>query len=290
MLGSSANHAPIRLAFFVDSLQVGGSELNAIRTLERLDRERFDVTVYHMASEGPLLERYQRLGIPMERVRIRSFRHPSSLQAGWRLRRSLRRRRIQILHSHDIYSNIISIPWARLAGTPVVIASRRWQYAVPSRFHVVANRLVSRWATHVLANSRAVAGTLEREDHVPGTRIEIIPNFVGEDAFAEYPTDDRREALAAFGVPEGALVVGTVARLSPTKDHATLLRAITPLLGRFRTLHLLLIGSGPTREALLAQAATLGISDRVHFAGTVPNTPNPHALLDLSVLPSTTEG
>src|ERR1041385_5483506 len=73
MLGSSANHAPIRLAFFVDSLQVGGSELNAIRTLERLDRERFDVTVYHMASEGPLLERYQRLGIPMERVRIRSL-------------------------------------------------------------------------------------------------------------------------------------------------------------------------------------------------------------------------
>jgi glycosyltransferase involved in cell wall biosynthesis len=278
------------LAFFVDSLQVGGSELNAIRTLEHLDRERFDVTVYHMASDGPLLERYQRLGVPMERVRIRSFRHPSALQAGWRLRRSLRRRRIQILHSHDIYSNIISIPWAHLAGTPVVIASRRWQYAVPSRFHVVANRLVSRWATHVLANSQAVAGTLEREDHVPRSRIEIIPNFVGEDAFREYPAAARRDALAALGIPAGALVVGTVARLSPTKDHATLLRAITPLLGEVPALHVLLIGSGPTREALLAQAAAQGITERVHFAGTLPNIPNPHGLLDLSVLTSTTEG
>src|ERR1043166_6820875 len=107
---------PIRLAFFVDSMQIGGSELNAIRTLERLDRSRVEPTVFHLGSQGPLLERYQLLGVSLEHVTLRSFKHPSAFRAGLKLVASLRRRRIEILHAHDMYSTISSIPCARLAG------------------------------------------------------------------------------------------------------------------------------------------------------------------------------
>ncbi len=270
-------------------MEIGGSELNAIRTLESLDRSRFDLTVYHLGRQGPLLERYKRLGVTLIHISVRSFKHPSAFRAGVRLFRSLKQQRIQVLHAHDIYSNIFAVPWARLAGTPVVIASRRWQYAVPSRSHVAANRIVSRMATCVLANSEAVRTTLRVEDRVPESRIAVIPNFVGPEAFAGYPEDARLALFGQLGIPPGVPVVGSVARLSTTKDHATLLRAAAPVCAE-SPMHLLLIGSGPTLEPLRAQAATLGIADRVHFAGTLPNIPNPHGLLDVSVLASLTEG
>jgi glycosyltransferase involved in cell wall biosynthesis len=243
-----------------------------------------------MGSRGPLVERYAALGLPRVHVPVKSFKRPGAVVQGLRVLRSLRRRRIQILHAHDIYSNIFAVPWARLARTPVVIASRRWQLAVPSRSHVVANRMVSRWATGVLANSEAVAQTLRQEDGISASRINVIPNFVGPEAFEPYPEGAKRQLFARLGIPDGAFVVGVVARLSPAKDHATLLEAVSEPFRKDPGLHLLLVGSGPTEDRLAAQASALGLAGRVHFAGTLPNIPNPHSLLDISVLCSVTEG
>ena len=243
-----------------------------------------------MGAEGPLLERYRALDLPMVRVVLSSFKHPSALRAGYRLVRELRRRRIQVLHSHDIYSNIFSIPFARLARTPVILASKRWHEAVPSRSHARMNAVVSRMATGVLANSEAVARSLVAEDGVAAARVTVIPNFVDEAAFAGYPAGARSELLQRLGIPADALVIGSVARLSPVKDHAMLVRAFARLAPAVPAVHLLLIGDGACRAALASQAGGLGLGTRVHFTGLLPNLPNPHGLLDISVLSSLTEG
>lgn len=282
--------ARIRLAYLVDSMEVGGSELNAIRTLEQLDRARFELSVIHLGAEGPLTPRYQALGIPRTQLSFRSFKHPSALGAGLRLRRVLKRDRVQILHSHDIYSNIFGVPWARLARTPVIIVSKRWQFSVPSRQHLLVNRLAMRWATNALANSQVVARTLVEEEGVRAGRIQVIPNFVGDDAFVPYSPVERARLLEGLKLPPDAFVIGVVARLSPVKDHRTLLQAFARLSSAHPRVHALLIGEGPCRAALEAQAQELRLTDRVHFAGRLSSSPNPHGLLDISVLPSSSEG
>jgi glycosyltransferase involved in cell wall biosynthesis len=90
-------------------------------------------------------------------------------------------------------------------------------------------------------------------------------------------------------VPEGAFVIGIVARLSPVKDHGTLLRAIASLRDRIPSLHCVLVGDGPERGAIEALATSLGIRDVVHLAGERTQPPNLHGLFDVSVLCSTTE-
>src|SRR6185437_11971155 len=74
----------IRIAFVIDNMGLGGTELNAVRTAERLDRERYDLRVVCLNGEGPLSERYRRLGIPVEYLSLRSFYGPSMLACGWR--------------------------------------------------------------------------------------------------------------------------------------------------------------------------------------------------------------
>jgi glycosyltransferase involved in cell wall biosynthesis len=85
-------------------------------------------------------------------------------------------------------------------------------------------------------------------------------------------------------------VVGIVARLSPIKDHRSLITAVALLAPEFPTLLLVLIGSGPNRSELEAFAAAEGVASIVRFAGMREPPPNLHSLFDVSVLCSLSEG
>ena len=56
---------PIRVVYCIDNMQVGGTELNAVRTAERLNRRRFSISVVCIRDNGPLMARYQAAGIPV---------------------------------------------------------------------------------------------------------------------------------------------------------------------------------------------------------------------------------
>lgn len=277
------------MAFCIDNLGVGGTELNAVRTAERLDRSRYPLEVVCMQPEGPLRERYEAAGIPLHPFPIRSLYGASALRQGALLARFLRDREIRVFHAHDKYSNIFGVPWARLAGS-AVIASRRWSEGSLRRGHRIANRLAYRMADAVLANSERVGSLLQTSEGVPEERISVVPNFLDESAFQPPSPGERGRLRAELGIPPHARLLGIVANLRPVKDHASLLRAVGLLHPRWGDLHLVLVGDGECRPELQALARDLGISEHVHFAGRRGSHPNLHHLFDVSVLCSLSEG
>lgn len=281
---------PIRIAYCIDTMHIGGTELNALRTAERLDRSRFHVTVISLQPDGPLARRYEEAGIPVLGFPFSSLYSPDALRQGWRLVRWLRQERIQIVHCHDLYANLFGVPWSRLAGVRTVIASRRWIHPSRNRLLDRANRFAYRLADWVLVNSTAVAEAVASVDGVSRRRILKVPNFVDENAFVAMSAGEIRRRRSELGVSDDAQVVGCIARLSPIKDHVTLLAAVSILRDRFPRLRLMLIGDGECRTALESATRDMGIRDRVHFAGTMPNEPNLHHLFDISVLVSVSEG
>ena len=191
---------PIRVAFAIDSMEAGGTELNAVRLAERLNRDRFDIRVVCMRTEGPLAARYEALGVPVESFPMRSLYGPSAVRQGVRLARYLRTQRIAIVHAHDIYSNVFAVPWARLAGART-IASRRWWEGFQATPWRLASRLSYRAAHAVLANSTAIGRLLVDAEGVPPARVVVVPNFLDEAAF-ERP-DEATAASARSGTPVG---------------------------------------------------------------------------------------
>jgi glycosyltransferase involved in cell wall biosynthesis len=284
------SHAPVRIAYCIDTMQIGGTELNAVRTAERMDPARFEISVISLQPDGPLAERYRAAGIPVHPYRLKSLYAPDSVRQGVRLMRWLRRERIEILHCHDLYSNLFAAPWGRMAGVRTVITSRRWLEALPNKQLEIANRLMFRVGHRVLVNSPAVADSLVKTDGVSPAKVITLSNFVGEAAFAALSPATKTQIRAEFGIPADAFVVGCIARLSPVKDHITLLRAVHKLVRRWSQLHLVLVGDGEIRADLEELAAELDISDRVHFTGFRPNEPNLHHVFDVSVLTSLSEG
>jgi glycosyltransferase involved in cell wall biosynthesis len=269
---------------------LGGTELNAVRTAERLDPRRFAISVVCIRASGPLMARYHAAGIPVHPFPMSSLLGPRAVQQAFRLIRLFRRERTDVVHSHDAYTSVFATICARVAGVRGVIASRRSWHSPHLQGRIMrANRVAYRFAHRVVGNSPSVSRLVETEGGVPASRIVTVPNFLDPQSFEPLAEDTRRRLLDEIGVPPGSFVVGIVARLSAVKDHATLLRAIATLAPAIPALHCVLVGDGPERGRIEALARSLGIAERVHLAGERPQLPNLHGLFDVSVLCSTSE-
>ena len=282
-----ASSRRVRVAYCLDSFAIGGTELNAVRTAEALDPQRIALRVFHLQTHGSLRSRYERLGVRMTHVPIPNLYSPRTAVQGVHLARLLNRENVDVVHSHDIYCNIFVVPWARILSRCSIIASRRWGHKASRPELAAINRWSSLLAHRILANSSGVARHLAREDGVPQGKIVEIPNFLAASAFELADEAVRVGQRRAWGLPDGAFAVGIVARLSPVKNHAMLLKALALLDARF---HLVVIGDGPSRAQLEELARTLRIEGRAHFVGEVVSPGNLHQFLDVSVLCSLSEG
>jgi glycosyltransferase involved in cell wall biosynthesis len=281
---------PIKVVFVIDNMRLGGTELNAVRTAERLDRKRFALRVVCLSEDGPLTERYRAIGVSVVNLGLHSFYGPSMITSGWRFVRLLRREGVHIVHAHDMYSNIFVAAWGRLAGSRVVITSRRWWTALPNWKLSLGSRFAVARSTAVLANSSAVAALVRSETPKAGDKVWTVTNFADDDAFGEASDVERAQIRRGWQAPEGAVVIGCVSRLDPLKDHATLLRAFAQLRFRRPEAFLVLIGDGDCRSSLEELARELQIGDAVHFAGEIRGRGNLHRGFDISALTSLSEG
>ena len=83
---------------------------------------------------------------------------------------------------------------------------------------------------------------------------------------------------------------GTVGRLAPKKNHATLIRAFAEVCRARNDVALVIIGDGPLKMELVQLADSLGLGEHVHFTGQRSDVPQLLRALDVFVFPSWREG
>ena len=97
-------------------------------------------------------------------------------------------------------------------------------------------------------------------------------------------------ALVAELRPVPGPLVVAVGRLVAEKNHARFLEAMTVVAARHPTARFVVVGDGPLRQQLEAQAATLGLSGRLGFTGWRDDAPAIAAAADVVVFSSDSEG
>jgi glycosyltransferase involved in cell wall biosynthesis len=90
--------------------------------------------------------------------------------------------------------------------------------------------------------------------------------------------------------PSAPIRIGTVARLEPVKDHATLLQAMRVLVDKGADVQLEIIGDGSSRQSLEQLVKDLGLNDLVRFLGAQRDIPSLLAGIDIFALSSLSEG
>jgi PEP-CTERM/exosortase A-associated glycosyltransferase len=185
------------------------------------------------------------------------------------------------LHAHSPALNGMAALWAgRRYGLPVTYEIRAfWEDAAVDHGTTTEGSLryrLTRWhETYVARAVDRVCTICEglRQDLVgrgiPAEKITVIPNAVD---VAQFPLGGPPDpALQEKLGLQGAYVLGFLGSYYAYEGLDLLLEAVPELARRIPEVRVLLVGGGPQEAALQAQAARLGIADRVVFVGRVPH-------------------
>ncbi len=205
----------------------------------------------------------------------------------------LRRQQPDFLISHLELTNVLAILARRLAASRAkLICVTHSNIAMQESVlgHKALERSVLRWLyagdIERVVVSKAAAAEYAAYTSVPLDDVNVIYNPVIDAGFHERAAQPvnhpwlTEKALPVF------LFVG---RLDPVKRVPDIVRALA-LVNQTRPARLLVAGEGPARQAILDQAAELGMSDQVALLGHVDNPLPLMRAADALVLASEREG
>jgi len=254
-------------------------------TLARGLQERGHVAHVVCRPNSPCEEGAKRMGLPAHPLKICG---DLDLPAAWRLARLLDRLGAEIVHAHTARTHLVCALAARLAQRrPACIVHRRVDFSL-HKMPLRLSGLKYRWGVdRYIAITAAVRDVMVR-DGVPPGKISIVHSCADLSRFENVA---RRPGLRAeWGVPADAPLVGAVGALVGHKAHADLLDAAALVLRQRPEAHFIILGEGPLRPALEAQARALGIQQRVYLPGERSDVPACLAEFDLFCMSSRMEG
>jgi len=231
------------------------------------DTRRFDISAATLFARGSLNADPGRLRL----VELGCRRGIGYAQGAMRLRRLVQQSRIHIVHSHHYKPSLIAA--IAVAGLPVrLILGRHYSDAIYQlatglrrRAYLAIEGFCNRRASVIVAPSAAVVKVL-RDQMVPMAKIARIPYGFDFSLFGPRDPEVMHDAKEEWPDRPG-LRLGTFARLHHEKGHRYLLQALRRLAEEGVAARLLVVGDGPERGALEAQALALGLDPLVRFTG-----------------------
>jgi glycosyltransferase involved in cell wall biosynthesis len=232
-------------------------------------------------GEPPLFDTLREADVEVHVIRAPGRHYLRERRAVGELCRALRP---DVVHTHGYRPDVVDAGVARKRGVPVVttahgFAAGGWK----NRFYERLQRRAFRRFDAVVAVSRPLWSLLARAGVAPA-RLHLVPN-----AWAGGGTSvSRADARRALGLPADGIQIGWVGRFSREKGADVLVRALPRLADV--ALAATMIGAGPELDRVRAEAATLGVADRIAWPGIVPDAAGLLEAFEVVVLSSRTEG
>lgn len=286
-LFSPVPRIPETTLFLARSLDRGGAERQLVVLVKGLARQGHAVAVAVFFGGGVYEAELAEAG-----VRVINL----GKQGRWdvlpflnRLVRLLRKERPAVLHSYLGVPNILAAALKPLLpGTRIIWGVRASnvdlsRYDWLSRLAYSLERRLARFADCIIANSQA-GKRYAVANGFPEDKIDVIPNGINTEYF-RFDAEGRKKVRSAWGLDEDEVLVGLVARLDRMKDHLGFLTAAGCIARERHDVRFVCVGDGLVvyAEELKQQAATLGLTNRLIWAGARDNMPAVYSALDIAV-------
>jgi len=276
----------------IDSFHQGGSERQALELTRLLHASgKYEVFLASLSAEGVLRESIADLNLgEIPTYPLQSFYNRNAVRQLRRFVQHLRAARIDVLHTHDFYTNVFGMAAGFLAGVKVRIASRRDTSGMRSPNQLRALKLAYSLAHQVVANSESVREALLVEG-IKSQKITLIHNGLNLDRVSSAPNETGAVTLPleVSVVPENFVTIVANMR-HDVKDYPTFLRAAQRISQAVPNTGFLLAGEGELRTSIEQLAAQLGIAERTIFLGRCENISKLLNVSQVCVLASKAEG
>jgi glycosyltransferase involved in cell wall biosynthesis len=294
-LSGQANADRLRVLTMSDSIgSHGGAEALSRQVAQRLDPERFEsvfcATRFKSSAvaDGVIAE-LRESGTEF----IGLERHGRLDMGVWRgLLGEMRRRRIDVLHTHKIGSNFWGAMLAPRVPVPVFVAHEHsWSFEGQPRRKFIDRHLIGRRADAFVAVSRADRSRMIEIERIPPEKVRFIQNGIPQPA----PARPRDEVRAELGVDGSAPMVAAVGTLRPEKCYEGVIEAAAEVRKRVPDVVVLIVGGEESdtttaREPLERQIAARGLEGTVRMTGFRPDVFDLISAVDVACLNSDREG
>lgn len=284
---------PLRVVHIISGLGQGGAETVLHRLVTAPDQDTEHIVV-SMGDNGVFGPRLTSAGIPVYTLGMRGL--AGTVKGAWQLHRLLRSLAPDVVQTWMYHADLVGGLIARLAGVRAVSWGIRNSGAdlakssPASRMLAGVSAPLSRLIPAVVVACAQNAVQRHRRWGYDGDRMIVVPN--GYDLSIWQPDPDARvQVRDEWTVTDDTIVVGSVARWNPLKDHENLIAAMAQV-RQGDTLRLVLVGQGmETGNAeLMALLHRHGVADRTVLLGMRDDVQRVMQGFDIHVLSSRAEG
>ncbi len=262
----------IKIALVVNDLLPGGAQVAVLGIAKNLNQEHFQPTVYFLNSYQN--DRSTLAVGNVATIKVGSPGKSSTFGAARALFGIWRQERPNVVHAHLPNSVIVSGIVCILLRIPFIVHEHQTHV-----FHSWKIRIAYRALRLFAALTVCYTGSVEQElfgsSHVltePPTTLNrhsyTIYNGIDAHRIAEVrAVTDRQAKRIELGIPDGATLITSTARLVEWKGHRLLMEAFAHIAASVPSTHVLIVGDGPLRAELQTRARELGIAAQVHLIG-----------------------
>ena len=200
-----------------------------------------------------------------------------------------------VIHAHDWLVASAAKTLKNAYGIPIVATIHATEAGRNSGIHDDTQRYINdtEWmltyeASEVIVNSNYMKNELQRLFGLPYEKINVIPNGINLNNYVGVERDyDFRRKYAM----DNEKIILYVGRLVYEKGIQHLIAAMPKILSNYHDAKLIIAGRGGMIEELKAEAASLGLNDKVYFTGYLDSkqVPKMYKCADVAVFPSTYE-
>ncbi|MBL7858462.1 MAG: glycosyltransferase [Cyclobacteriaceae bacterium] len=205
----------------------------------------------------------------------------------WRVIRYIRNHEIQLVHCH--------LPWAGFVGRLVHLITRipvvYTEHNKQERYHGITfwlNKLTFNWQNRALAVSADVAESIQ-QNIKPSIPVQIVLNGVNTSAF-QRNREAGRALRQQLGIPESAVVLGTMAVFRFQKRLVEWLEVMAEVCRKHHQVYGIIVGDGPLKEEIEHKRSALGLEDRIMMPGLQTEVKPWLSAMDIYIMSSVFEG
>lgn len=275
MIENNNQNRKIKVMEIITALPIGGAERLLFDICQKIDKNKFDVSVVAVIRGGDLFYQFRSAGI---NVKIIGKESKLGLKTAYKIYREIKSKKPDVVHTHLFAADWWGGIAAWLAGAPKIITTRHNlmldEGSIKAKISVFAYR---HFFTKIIAISQAVKKDILVHNPKLESKVEQVYNGVDPAKFTINNYEWRDPP-----------VIGIIGRLTLQKGHLYFFEALKLI--KDLPWWAKVIGDGESRSNLVRLVQDLGLSSKIQFVGNAPNMVQELNDLDIICAPSVWEG
>jgi len=279
---------PIRIAYFIDRIIEGGTELQLAEQINRLENNGIEQILFCLYKSNE----HDRIPLKCrtEIIDVRSLLSLNTFKRMWDISRILRREEIDIVQTYFFDSTVLGVICGKWAGVKKIISCRRDLGFWYTRKLLLILQLINKLTLRILVNSRAVKASVMMHEKVKPSKIDVINNGIELNKY-KFSVSFRNTSRALLSLDEDEICIGIIANMSRQVKRVDLfVEATRLLLSKGIKAKFYILGDGKFRQKLERLSDTYGLNDHLVFLGKADLKDNLLAAMDIGVITSDSEG